>query len=512
MTSPEPRRWWALSALVLSLLVIGFDTTILNVALPTLSSELEAGTTELQWIVDSYILVFAATLLPAGALGDRFGRKRLLLAGMAVFAAASLAGALAEGPGQVIAARSLMGVGGAIITALSMSTLPVIFPPEERSRAIAIWTASVAVGLPLGPIVGGWLLDGFWWGSIFLVNVPIIVAAVIAIAVLLPESRDPEASHVDGVGALLSAAGLVAFVYGVIEAPVDGWSDPVVLLAVGGGLALLALFAGWERRTAHPMMDLRMFGDPVFLWATVAATFVSFMLMGVLFVVPQYLQSVQGNDALGTGLRLLPMMIGLMAGAVVTDRVAPRAGHKAVIVTGLLVLAAGLAWGSRTTVADEYVFTAAWFTIVGLGSGLAMVPAMDALMATFPDGRTGVGSGLVQTIRQVGGALGVAGLGSLLAATYRDRVPVDGLPPAAADSARESVGGATSVALRLGDPGLLRSAQEAYVHGMDRLLVVCALAGLAGAVLTWSFLPGRRADRTRGRDRAGESEYEYAAP
>jgi EmrB/QacA subfamily drug resistance transporter len=469
------------------------------------------GTTELQWIVDSYVLVFAAMLLPAGLLGDRFGRKRLLLAGMAVFAAASMLGAVAEGPGQLIAARAFMGAGAAIIMALSMSTLPVIFPPEERTRAVAIWTASVAVGLPLGPIVGGWLLDSFWWGSIFLLNVPIVLAAVVAIGLLLPESRDPAASRVDGFGALLSAAGLAAFVYGIIEAPVDGWSDPGVLAGIVGGLVLLALFAGWERRVAHPMMDLRLFRDRMFLWATVAATFVSFVLMGVLFVVPQYLQSVQGHDALGTGLRLLPMMMGIMAGAVATDRVAPRVGHKAVIVTGMFVLAAGLAWGSRTSVADGYAFTATWFTVVGLGTGLSMVPAMDALMATFPDDRAGVGSGLIQTIRQVGGALGVAGLGSLLAAAYRDRVRVDGLPSAAADGVRESVGGATSIALRLRDDALLRSAQEAYVHGMDRLLVVCALAALAGAVLTWLFLPGPTADRTSKGDRGGESEHEYAA-
>nr|WP_189179555.1 MFS transporter [Microbispora rosea] len=481
-------RWWALGALVLSALVIGMDATVLNVALPTLAADLHASTGDLQWIVDAYLIPFAALMLPAGALGDRFGRKRLLLAGLAAFGIASVVATYAGGTGALIAARALMGVGGAMIMPLSTSILPVVFPPAERGRAIAVWTAALALGLPLGPVVGGYLLDRFWWGSVFLVNIPMIVIAMAAVAAFIPESRDPAAPRTDLPGALLSVTGLAALVYGVIEAPVRGWGDARVLAGLGAGAALLAVFVGVEARTRQPMMDLGLFRDRIFVWGAAGATFVNFGMSGVLFVVPQHLQAVLGHDALGAGVRVIPMVAGLMAGGLAGERLTARLGLRVVMPAGLAVLAAGFFLGAATSVSSAYGFVAAWQALLGAGIGLAMVPAMDGVLATLPEERSGSGSATLQTVRQVGGALGVAGLGSLLSAAYASRLP-GGVPEAAADS----VTAAAALAARAGDAALLSAAREAFVHGMDLVLLVCGAASVLIAVLVAVFLPGSTA-------------------
>ncbi|XVQ15988.1 DHA2 family efflux MFS transporter permease subunit [Spirillospora sp. CA-255316] len=511
MTTGHARRWWGLGALALALLALGFDLTILNVALATLSDELDASTSELQWIVDSYALVFAALLLPAGLLGDRFGRKRLLLAGLALFGAASLAGALADGAGAVIAARAVMGIGAAIVMPLSMSMLPAIFPAEERTRAVAVWSASMALGLPLGPLLGGWLLENFWWGSIFLINVPMVVVGGLAVALLLPETRDPAAPRVDWAGSALSMAGLVALVYGVIEGPVRGWTDPLTLGAAGGGLALLTAFVLWERRAREPIMDMGLFRERRFVWALIAGTTGTVVMAGALFVLPQYLQVVQGNDVLGTGLRLIPMLLGLMVAGVVTERLTGRTGTKPIMVAGLFLLAAGLGLGALTDTGDGYPYTALWLSVAGLGVGLAMVPAMDTVLECLPEGQAGRGSGLVQALRQTGGALGIAGLGSLVSSVYRDGFDPGALPPEAAEAARDSIGGAAAVAARLGDTATLAAARDAYVQGMSAALAACAAGALAVAVLVAAFQPGRERERARPSADAPESEHEHVA-
>ncbi|MDL4772267.1 MFS transporter [Actinomadura xylanilytica] len=523
MSMPDNRRWWGLGALAFALLALGFDMTILNVALTTLSEDLHASTSRLQWIVDAYVLVFAALLLPAGLLGDRFGRKRLLLAGMVIFGAASLGGALADGPGGIIVARAVMGIGAAIITPLSMSLLPAVFPPEERTRAVAVWSAAMALGLPLGPLLGGWLLEHFWWGSIFLINVPVVAIAAVAVAFLLPESRDPSAPRVDWPGSVLSMGGLAGLVYGVTEGPARGWTDPVVPGAIAGGLVLLACFVGWERRLDQPMMDVGLFRDRTFLWAVAAGVLGTLVMSGTLFVLPQYLQVIQGNSVFGTGLRLIPMLLGLMAGGLATDRLSARTGNKAITVAGLFVLAAGLGIGALTGVGDSYTFTGAWLGVLGLGIGLTMVPAMDTVLGTLPENQMGRGAGLVQTLRQTGGALGIAGLGSLLSSIYRDRLETGSLPGtgtggaaseaanAAAETARGSLGGAAAVAGRLGDGALMASARDAYVGGMGATLTACAVAALATAVLVWVFAPGRRTERAAPAGDGRESIHEHAA-
>jgi EmrB/QacA subfamily drug resistance transporter len=492
----DPRRWLALGALVASMLVLSFDMTILNVALPTMADAIDADTGDMQWIVDSYTVVFAAAMLPAGLLGDRFGRRRMLVAGLAVFLAGSLIGVFAGSPGPVIAARTVMGVGGAFVMPLALSVIPSLFGPAERSRAVAAVTAAMALGMPLGPIVGGALLQHFWWGSVFLVNVPLVALGITACLLLLPETSDPAAPRVDPVGALCAAAGLGILVFGIIEAPDRGWTDPLVLTALLVSVALVAGLILRERGVHRPMLDLALLRQPGFTWNAAAATLVSFILTGLLFVLPSYLQTVLGNDALGTGVRMLPMMGGLLLAARGGTPLVKRYGPRPVIVGGLLVLAASAFLGGTTGSGDGYGTTAVWLTLTGIGFGMAIVPAMDSALAQLPPDRAGSGAGLLQTLRQTGAAIGVAILGSVLAAGYDDRLATGRLSPAAAHTARESVIGAHAVAVSLGDRALAASADAAYLHGMNVVLVVCGVAAVLSAALTRAFLPNPRQQKT----------------
>ncbi|MFI1480915.1 DHA2 family efflux MFS transporter permease subunit [Streptomyces sp. NPDC020747] len=488
-THLDPRRWWALGALVASMLVLGFDMTILNVALPTMAGQLGASTGQQQWMADSYIVVFAALMLPAGLLGDRFGRRRMLMAGLGVFLAGSLVGALAGDVTWVVVARAVMGVGAALVMPLALSVLPSLFPPTERTKAVGIISAASALGMPLGPIIGGWLLDHFWWGSVFLINVPMAAIGITACLFLLPETRDPASPRVDAVSTALTAAGLGALIYAIIEAPNRGWGDPLVLALIAGSFALLTALVVRERRSVRPMLDMSLLGHRGFLLNAVAATLVMFVLSGLMFVLPPYLQAVLGNDALGTGVRMLPMMGGLMVAAKAAQPVVERFGSRGVVSAGLVVLAFAALLGSRTTVESGYGFTALWLSIAGLGFGFAVVPAMDGALAALPADRAGSGSGLLMTLRQVGGAIGIALLGSLLASTFRDRLDVTGLPERAADTARESVVAAHLVGDRAGAADLVTSANTAYVHGMGLVLLVCGIASLVAALLAGAFLP-----------------------
>ncbi|HEU5030878.1 MAG TPA: MFS transporter [Spirillospora sp.] len=489
----SPRRWWALAALTLSVLIVGLDGTIINVALPTLSDELGATSAQLQWIGGGYLLALSVGMLPAGLLGDRYGYRRLLVGGIALFGLASAAGALAGTAGQVIAARAVLGLGAAMITPLSMAILPRVFGKDELPRAIGVWTAATAVGMPIGPLVGGWLLDHFPWGSVFLFNVPVTVLAAVACLRLLPADgpRDRDGGPFDYLGTVLGTLGIIALVYGTIQVPGHGWGSASVLVPLAAGAVLVVLFVRRQRRAAAPLVDLGLFADGTFRWGAIIAVFVNFAVMGLLFVVPQYLQAVLGNGAFGGGLRLLPLIGGLMAAATLAEPLVPRLGARVVIPAGLLLLAAGTLLGAATGPGDGYAPAAGWLSLAGLGFGLAIVPATSLVIGSLPEDGPGTGTSLLETIQQLGGALGVAALGSVLNAGYLARLWVTGLPDAAASAARGSVTGADAVAARLHDKALLASAHGAFVHGMSLTLLVCAGAALLAAVLAAAFLPGR---------------------
>lgn len=494
----ERGRWWALGALVLSGLVLGLDATILVTALPTISSRLGASTSDLQWISAAYTLALGGLLLPAGVLGDHFGRRRLLLVGLLIFGVSSVVASQMTTATGLIWMRALMGVGGAIIMPLSLSILPTMFTPEERPRAVALTAVGAMLGLPLGPLAAGWLLNNFDWGSIFLINAPVVLVALLGVWFLVPESKDPGAPRLDWIGAVLVVAGVTALVYGVIEQPVDGWGDPHVLGGLIGGGVVLAIFVVEELRASTPLIDLGLFLRPRFAWATVAFVVVGASMFGVLFVLAPYLQIVQGNDAQGTGIRMIPIILAMLVAAVMSDRLSAQLGGKVVIAGGLLVSAAGLVLLSRVGADSGYTPVAIAMAVMGLGLGLAMPVALDAILGALPQSQTGTGSALTRAVQQIAASLGVAILGSILSGSYQHHLAghLSGLGAPVQDAARGSVAGAVAVAQHLPAPvagALVQAARDAYTTAMDQVLLVCAGMVIAGTLLVALFLPSRPA-------------------
>jgi len=505
----HPKRWWTLIILCLSLLVISLDNTILNVALPTLVTELSASSSQLQWIVDSYVLVFAGLLLTAGALSDRFGRRLGLFAGFAIFAVASAFAAWSSSPDQLIAWRAVMGIGGALIMPSTLSILTNVFPAHERPKAIAIWAMTAGLGVPIGPVVGGWLLQHFWWGSVFLINIPIVAAALVAGIFLVPESKDPHASPLDPGGALLSIAGLGTLIYAIIEAPSHGWTSIQTLVGFAVAAILLTAFVLWERRMEQPMLDMRLFRNMRFTGASIAISLVFFAMFGSLFSLTQYLQFVLGYDTLEAGIRVTPVALGIIIGAGGSTRLAAHLGTKIIVSWGLAVVAGGLALLSTVDSGSGYGLVATSLVILGYGMGTAMAPATEAIMGAVPKDHAGVGSAVNDATRQVGGALGVAILGSLLSTSYASSMEdaTANLPAPAASAAGDSVGAAAQVAARLGGPegaALISSARTAFVDGMSTSLLVAAGFALTGALFAAIFLPSRAPKEDEMRDTHAE--------
>jgi DHA2 family multidrug resistance protein-like MFS transporter len=511
------RKWWALVAIAASVLVVGLDLTVLNLALPTIATDLHASTSDLQWISDAYSLVLAAAMLPAGMLGDRLGRKKVLLVALVLFGASSAACAYASSVGELIAARAVLGIGAAAIFPLSLSVIPVLFAPEERQKAIALMASATFISFPIGPIVGGYLLDHFWWGSVFLINVPVVVLALIAVAVLLPESRSEQRLRLDAGGVLLSSAGLAGLTYGFIEAGQKGWTDTGALTTIVAGIAVLAGFVAWERwltrraGSVRPLIELRLFRSRGFTWGTTLATLTSFAMFGIFFAMPQYFQEVQGANAMGSGLRLLPLIGGLVVGMISSTRLAatgrsggqvraPRASVKGLVTVGFTIMAAALAFGATTKTGSGTGFAAAWLAAFGLGLGLAMPQTMNAALSALSAERSGSGSALISALRQVGATIGVAVLGTVLGTVYSGHLLLHGLPTTAAAAARSSVVAGVGVAHALGSASLLHSARTAFVQGMNTMLWVCVGIAVASAILALIFLP-RRPDGMTGAPR-----------
>jgi EmrB/QacA subfamily drug resistance transporter len=474
-------RWLALGVLCLSLLAIVVDNTIVNVALPTLVRDLDADVSELQWVVDAYTLVFAGLLLLAGALGDRHGRRRTLLAGLVVFAAASLAAAYASDVDMLIACRALMGAGAAFIMPATLSLLISVFPDErERATAVGIWAATAGLGVAVGPVIGGFLLDHFWWGSIFVVNVPVCAVAIFLGRRVVPESRDPVERGVDWTGAALSGAGLIALAWAVIEAPSDGWTSPPVLAVGGVAAVLLGAFVLQQRRAADPLLDVGLFRDPRFSAASATVMVLFFALFGFLFLATQYLQFVLGFSPSAAGVRVLPYAGAMIVFASASAKLVERYGTRRIATLGMLLFAAGLAVAATVGLGTGYGRLAMAFVLMGAGMGLAGAPATESIMSSLPPSRANIGSAVNDTTRELGGALGVAIVGSIMSSVYAAGLPAD-LPAAA----RESLG----VAVQAGGA----AAQEAFIHAMSTASIVVAVVAAAGALIAWLHLPGGRA-------------------
>jgi DHA2 family multidrug resistance protein-like MFS transporter len=496
----HPRRWAILGVLVVSLLVVVLDNTILNVALKTLADPvhgLGASQGQLEWSINSYTLVFAGLLFSFGVLGDRFGRKRFLLIGLSLFGLASLASAYAQDPGQLIAARAMMGLGGAAIMPVTLSIISNVFDPRERGRAIGVWAGAVGLGVAIGPIVGGALLESFWWGSVFLVNVPIILIGLAAVALVVPDSRDPRPGRVDIAGVLLSVTGLTALVYGIIDGGEHGFGRPSVWAWTLGGLAVIAAFIAWERRSDHPSLDVRLFRDPRFSAANGAISLVFFAAMGVFFFMPFYLQLVRGYSPLQTGLLLLPFAVAQLVFAPRSAAMVRRFGAKAVSTAGLLVTAAALSGFALVEVGTSLWLIGTLFFFQGVGMANVMPPAMESIMSSLPRERAGVGSAVANTVRQVSAALGIAVLGAIVAASYRDQIAATAraLPEPARGAASESVAGAYGVAERLGPAGqpLISAASDAFVTAMHLAALGAGFAAFVAALLVLRWMPGRGA-------------------
>ncbi len=491
-------RWWTLAVLCFSLLITSLDATILNTAIPRLVTELGASNSELQWIIDAYILVFAGLLLTTGSLGDRYGRRGAFLTGLTIFGTGSLLSTISTSPTQLIAGRAVMGVGGAFIMPATLSIITNVFPAHERPRAIGVWAAVTGIGVALGPIIGGFLLDHFWWGSTFLVNLPVVVISGVAAVFVVPTSWDPSRPRLDPTGSVLSILGLTGLVYAIIEAPERGWGDPSVLTWFVAATVVLVAFALWERRCPHPMLDIRFFRNPRFSAASVSITLVMFALLGGTFMFTQYLQLVKGYSPLEAGVRMLPLAATMTVVGPISPRLAERFGAKIVVTAGLLTICLALGVYMSLGPASSYGDIAWRVMIMATGVGLALPPATEAIMGALPKAKAGVGSAVNDATRQVGGALGVAVIGSVLASVYRPRMAgaLRGgeVPAELAEAIEGSLGGALGVADRLGgEQGRLLAdlARDAFVDGMQRGLLISLIVGLAGAAVAFRYLPAR---------------------
>src|SRR5262249_25000426 len=426
---PRPNKQLVLVSLLLAAFAINLDTTIVNVALPSLVRELHASTTQLEWIVDAYNLMFAALVLAAGNLGDRVGRKGVLLAGLTVFGAASLAGGLGTSPGELIAARAVMGIGAAAIFPATLSLLANVFTDRrERARAIGLWGATTGVGVATGPIVGGWLLENFWWGSVFLFMVPVAAVIALAVALTVPTSKDPNVRPIDWYGLTLSSLGMGIVVFGIIEAPDWGWGSLATIGTLLAGVGVLAVFVDVERRREQPMLDVRLFRNPRFTAASGSITIGFFTLAGFSFLMTQYFQFIHGYSPLGTGVRLVPVAISIAIAAVVGTRLAVRVGNKAVDAAGLGLFGLGMLWISTVTASTSYLEFAAQMVVGGGGLGLITAPATEAIMGAVPIEKAGVGSAVNDATRLFGAALGVAVIGSIASSLYQTRLGAT-MPP-----------------------------------------------------------------------------------
>ncbi|MBZ6129926.1 MFS transporter [Streptomyces olivaceus] len=504
MTGPYARRWWALTVLCLSLLIVVMANTSLIVAAPDMTADLGLSSSDLQWVIDGYTVPYAALMLVLGAIGDKYSRRGALVTGLVVFAGGSVMGSLVHETGLVVAARAVMGVGAAVVMPATLSLLVAVFPRGERARAITAWTATSGLAIAVGPLVAGWLLEDHAWGSTFLVNVPVAVLAVVGALVLVPPSRAAGTGRVDYVGGLLSIVSVGSLVYATIEGPHFGWGAGPVAAAVVAGIGSVA-FVGWELRHPHPMLDVRRFLQRSFSGSMLAVLFFFFGTYGAIYYATQFLQFVLGYGALETGVRLLPLAGAVFVGAAVTGRLTPKLGVRAMVGSGMAIGTAGVLLLVLIDQGSTYADFLAPMLLLGLAIGLSVSPATDTIMGSFPESELGVGGGANDTALELGGSLGIAVLGSLLGTAYRDELAGlvgDRLPAAALGTAQDSVGGGLAVAERLAtDPAagpeqaqaLADAVHRAFAQGVSTTSLVGGVIMAAGTAVVLAVLPGRRA-------------------
>jgi EmrB/QacA subfamily drug resistance transporter len=508
----------ALAFICLSVFVVSVDATIVNVALPTLSRELDADTAQLQWIVDAYTLVMAGLMLSVGSLSDRFGRRGWLSAGLALFAITSVVAAQVDSANALIWACAAMGVGAAVIFPTTLSLITNIFAdPVKRAKAIGLWAAMVGVGVAAGPISGGWLLEHFSWGSVFMVNVPVAGIAIVGGVLFVPTSRDPAAPRVDVPGLILSSIGVTALVYTVIEAPNWGWGSARTATGLAVSVVLLAGFALWERRSSHPMLDVSVFMNRRFSGGSLAVTAGFLTLFGFIFVITQYFQFIKAYSAFETGVRLLPVAISIAIASVVGPRIVQRIGTTAVVVAGLTIFAAGLGWASTVDATTSYVVIAAQMVLLGGGLGLTTAPATESIMGSLSADKAGVGSAVNDTTRELGGTLGVAIVGSVFASIYSRRLDgstaLANLPAEARASMERSMAAAQRVIGELPQgviPDVRSAVNTAFLDGMQVGSLVSAGIALAAAVVVAGLLPAQASRHKVANSTGGSSDFASA--
>jgi MFS transporter, DHA2 family, multidrug resistance protein len=495
----HPRRWPILAVLVVSLLVVVLDNTVLNVAMKTIADPhdgLGASQSQLEWAINSYTLLFAGLLFTWGILGDRMGRKRILLTGMALFGLASVASAYAQNPGELIAARALMGFGGAAVMPATLSIISNIFDPRERGKAIGAWAGSVGIGIAVGPILGGVLLEHFWWGSVFLINVPIVVAGIVAIVAMVPESSDPVARKIDVVGVLLSVLGLVLVVYGIIKGGDLGtFSKPEVWGTIALGVLVLAGFVQYERHSDHPALDVKLFRNSRFAAGAGAIGVTFFTGLGVMFFMSFYLQLVRGYSPVRTGLLFLPFAAAQLVFAPRSAALVKRYGSKMICALGIVFMAVGFVGYLTATATSPIWLLLLAFLIQGVGMAFVNPAATESIMSSVPREQAGVGAAVGNTVRQVGGALGVAILGTVLSSVYRNQIDshLGVLPPATRHTASESVAATYGVAEKVGPSAapIIPHANDAFINAMHWAAAGSLVIGLLGALVVAIYLPGR---------------------
>jgi EmrB/QacA subfamily drug resistance transporter len=508
-TPPRRDRRLILAVLCVSLLIVSLDNTILNVALPVIVRTLHASSSSLQWIVDSYAIVFAGLLLLAGSLGDRLGRKWVFMAGLIIFASGSAVSAFSGTADRLIAARAFMGIGGAAIMPSTLSILTSTFTEaHERARAIGIWSGTTGLGVAVGPVAGGWLLAHFWWGSVFLVNVPIALVGLFATIWVVPNSKNPNTKRADPIGAGLSIVGMGLLLWGIIEAPNRSWTSPLILGAIAAAIAVLAAFTIWERHSSHPMLQISFFKSRRFSAAVGTMGLIMFALMGGLFLLTQYLQFSLGYTAFETGLRIAPIAAVLLVVAPLSSLLDHIFGTKPVVFAGMAIVALGFGLLTRVTVHDTYMDVLPAFLLMGLGTGLAFAPSTESVMGSLPVDQAGVGAATNGAALQTGGALGVGILGSLLNTRYQDRLaPVLAhykMPASVLHLITGSLGGALAVSEKIGGvlgPELAGFARRSFISGMDLAVSVAAIVVGAAGLVVLAALPNRSAQVLQDRSR-----------